>query len=475
MPRPGVDVALLETPGSVVTIPTDTSTAFVVGLTDRGPLGANLILSLDDFVRKLGDRQAYSVLYDWMQTFFREGGNKAYVSRVVGPSATSGTINLLDTDSAVSLVATAIGPGDWSANYKVGVAAGGASGTFAIRVTDDDDNVVEDSGDLIDVNAAVLWSAGSRYIRLALGASALDPDPVSPSSLSTGTDDRNNITDTSWLNALNLFSVDLGPGQVVAPGRTTTTGHSQLIDHAESSNRVAILDLTDSSSSSTLISNVATSRFAAAFAPWILIPGLVTGTFRTVPPSAVICGLVARNDPSLGANHAAAGRFGLSNYAVGLSQPAWDDSTRTALNSSGVNVIRQLFGTITVYGWRSTTNAVSDSNWIDFGNARQFMKLSAELDQVGQNYLFEDIDGQNGRTIGGFHDALAGVLMEHYNTGQLFGATPDAAFQVDTGSSVNTLETIANLELHAICYVKMSPMAEYVLIQIVKRSVEEGL
>jgi phage tail sheath protein FI len=291
--------------------------------------------------------------------------------------------------------------------------------------------------------------------------------------LSTGNDDRTNITDTQWLNALNLFTFDMGPGQVVAPGRTSTAGHTQLISHAEARNRVALLDLTDSASSSTLIANVGTSRFAAAFAPWLQIPGLVAGAPRTVPMSALVAGLIARNDPSLGTNHAAAGRFGLSNYGIGVSQAAWDDPTRQTLNSSGVNVVRLLNGSVTVFGWRSTTNAVSDPNWIDFGNSRQYMKLSAELNQVGQNYLFETIDGQQGKTVGGFHDALAGVLLAHYVAGELFGDTPDAAFFVDTGPTVNTLARIAALELHAVCSVKMSPFAEHVVIQIVKRSIQE--
>jgi hypothetical protein len=42
---------------------------------------------------------------------------------------------------------------------------------------------------------------------------------------------------------------------------------------------------------------------------------------------------------------------------------------------------------------------------------------------------------------------------------------------VDTGSSVNTPQTIANNELHAVCMVVMSPFAEQVFINIVKNPV----
>jgi hypothetical protein len=49
------------------------------------------------------------------------------------------------------------------------------------------------------------------------------------------------------------------------------------------------------------------------------------------------------------------------------------------------------------------------------------------------------------------------------------------AFTVDTGPAVNTLQTLANLELHAACRVKMSPFAEWVQIQVVKRSITQPL
>jgi hypothetical protein len=145
------------------------------------------------------------------------------------------------------------------------------------------------------------------------------------------------------------------------------------------------------------------------------------------------------------------------------------------LNENGVNVLKNRQGQIQVYGWRSTTDPNSDADWIDAGNARLFMSLSAELHEVGEGYMFEEIDGQNGVTVNGFHDALAGVCLEHWSNRELFGESPDLAYRVDTGPSVNTLTTIANLELHAIVSVKMAPFAEWTQIQIVKRRVTEGV
>ena len=53
MPRPGVDVSILELPGAV-SVPTDTGVWFVTGITERGPLVPTLVTSLNDFNNKFG-------------------------------------------------------------------------------------------------------------------------------------------------------------------------------------------------------------------------------------------------------------------------------------------------------------------------------------------------------------------------------------------------------------------------------------
>ena len=89
-----------------------------------------------------------------------------------GPAPTTGTKNLLDSGAGVSLIVNAIGPGAWSANYKVGVVAGTAGGAFQIQVSDASNNILEQSGDLLTQGAAVAWSAYSNYVRIVLGATA---------------------------------------------------------------------------------------------------------------------------------------------------------------------------------------------------------------------------------------------------------------------------------------------------------------
>jgi len=464
---------MLDTPGTV-SIPTDTGTWFAAGLSDRGPQAPRLILSLNQFVQVYGSRQSYSVLYDAIEEFFREGGNRVYIGRVCGPGATIGTLNLLDAGAAVSLAASAKGPGAWSATYYVAVYVG--TGGFGIQVLDPNSVVVEDSGILANQASAVQWSTSSNFINLTVGASLNNPAAMAATHLSAGNDDKSNITDNEWQAAINTFTSDLGPGQVSAPGQTSVTRHSQLVAAAAAMNRVALLDLVDSNNVGTLTGNLPvysqSTRFAAAFAPWVVIPGTTSASTRVVPPSCMIAGMIAGNDPTLGVDSASAGGAGISNYAIGLSQASFTDANRASLNGAGINVIRSMQGEIKNYGWRSLANPVTDQTWIDFGNSRLFCGLSAEFDDIGESYVFQDL---NPNVIDNFHNDLAAALLIHYNQGDLYGATPDQAFVVDTSGAVNTPQTIANLELHAVVQVKMTPFAEWIEIQVVKRQISDVL
>jgi phage tail sheath protein FI len=62
--------------------PTDTGTAFLAGPVDTANAGGPyLIRSLSDFVTRFADRTTNNAkTYDWLDTFFREGGRRAYVA-----------------------------------------------------------------------------------------------------------------------------------------------------------------------------------------------------------------------------------------------------------------------------------------------------------------------------------------------------------------------------------------------------------
>jgi phage tail sheath protein FI len=478
-PRPGVSIIQRSTPPPRSTA-VDTGVWFVTGLTDAGPLSPVLIGSMADYERIFGLRTAYSVLYDALDTYFREGGARAYISRIVGPAAVVASKNLLDAGAGISLVVTALGPGSFYNAIKVGVRAGGAGGTFVLFVQDSTNTEVETSPDLASQAAAVLWSANSSYIRVALGVTALNPAVVAAGALAAGADDRTNITDAQRQAAIDRFTSDLGIGQVSEPGNTTDTAHTRLLAHAYANRRSAILDAPDTPTVGTLKTSASAARagnqrFGGMWWPWNTAPGYVAGTTRSVPPSALVAAICARNDArGVTVSDPGAGDNGVAQFVYALSQPAVDDTTRQQLNDAGVNVIRSVFTGVRVYGWRSLVDPIVDPEWRSFGTARLYMSIAGEGANIAETFLFDKIDGQ-GKKIAEFNGALSGMLQRYWNRGDLYGATALEAFFVDTGDQVNTPARIANNELHAVLNVKMAPFAEFVQIEIVKRAISESV
>lgn len=488
-PRPGSLVTVRTAPPPR-TVPTDTDTWFVAGLTDKGPLKPVLVQSLQEFVNNFGTRQTYSVLYDAIETYFREGGARAYISRVVGPSAVIATLNLSD-GSGTSLVVKAKGPGAYGNTLRITVQNPGLGGTpssFSILVADTVLGSLEQSPDFTTQDQAVAWSQQSAWVDITLGATALIPVAVSAAALTTGTDDRSNVVDASWQTALDRFVKDLGPGQVTQIGRTTSTAHLSALAHAAANNRFALLDLPDSGTVATVTTATTTLRgtandsFGMGFAPWVVIPGTVPGTTRIVPPSALAAAKIAANDGAGGSPNKAAAGFpeGVATFVIGLSQVPYDsgtgqDVTRDAMYSLGVNQIVLRYGNYQVFGWRTLVDPNGASqDWVNAGNRRLAMAMTAKALAIMETYILDEIDGQ-GRLFAQLKGQLTGMCSEYYNLGSLYGLTPEEAFIVDTGPQVNTVQSIAAREIHASIATRMSPDAELVVLEISKIPVSQSL
>lgn len=478
MARPGTDIRLREVPPPR-SAPSDTGTWFVAGLSEKGPVEPVFIQSMSEFLAVFGVRVAYGLLYDACDVFFREGGRRVCISRVVGPAAVNASRNLLDGASAISLVVSAIGPGDWANDVDVAVVAGGAGGTFVLVIREAGVEV-ERSGDLVDTAAAVAWGQGSSYVRITQGASILDPAVAAAALLTGGADDQASITEAHWKIALDKFVRNLGPGQVSYPGRTTTQAHTDLLAHASAyKGRVAYLDLADTGVKGTLITAAAAqrglnARFGGAFAPWHRVPGVAVGTYRTVPKSAIMAGITARNDAGQSQNIAVAGEAGESVYTLALSQPEWNDTDRTELNLAGVNVTRNIYGGFRNYGFRTLVDGVVDPNWVLLGGSRLITAIVAKGDGILERFVFDQIDGQ-GKLFSDLQAQLTAMLIPYFQEGSLYGTVPEEAFNVDVGPSVNTPTTIANHELHAVLAIRPSDMAEWVLLELVKVATTEAV
>lgn len=459
------------------------ATGFIVGQTEKGQVGAvNWVYSFGEYVRKMGGRAGYTQMYDAAETFFALGGRKLGVGRVVGTAPVKATIPLYDqalsTPADIALQVTAKSAGAWGNSLRAEAIAGDAGLQYRVKITHATDSTVNEiSPSLPDRDSAVAWAAAySEYVDIALGVSNENPRVQAAVALAGGTEDVGTIADAHFQTALNALTKQLGPGQIAIPGNTTATRQQFLYDHAKATNRVAMIDLANVSSAATLKTAGLACRAmtnadrGAVWGSWYVIPGVAGGTTRTVPGSAVMMGLIARNDTlTLNPNQSAAGKFGvLDDFVIALAQPEFNDADAELLNDVGVNIGRVRRGpSIRNYGFRTAVNPVSAPDWVMFNHVRTRMVIEDIADEVGEEFAHRNLDGRRIATSE-FGGRLTVALKPLYSVGALFGKTEREAYSVDTGDAVNPLSDLALNRLKARIGARYSPSAEQVFIDIVK-------
>jgi Phage tail sheath protein subtilisin-like domain len=476
MARPGADIITRDTAASRGSSSTS-GRWFIAGITGKGAkytLGTGPITSLSDYINKYGQRSDGQLMYDSAEVFFREGGRELHVSRVLGLAPIKAAISILDSGAVEVFKIRATSPGTWGNDLNGGIVAGDAAGEFKIRITSDSDpsySVLSYS--LVDKSAAFVWAQTQTDIELVDGASVNDPTVAPLASLTGGTDDRGTITNTEWSTAISAFDLAAGPGQVSAPGISTTAVQTALVAHAAANNRVAFLGAMDTPTLASVTSQASTLRalgspsvrYAALFGPWLKAPGLLQGTTRDVPPEAAAAGLVARVETETkNPNQAAAGPRGLLQFCYDTKPyTGFSDAVRTAANESGLNAFIVKSGRAQLFGFRTLVNPQTDRLWRALTGTRLHISIVSDLGKVADAHQFDQIDGK-GIAISAFHKDVEGVMRRYFGLGALYGDTFSEVALIDTGSSVNTPETIANDEMHAVVNYRTSPMAEWIQI-----------
>jgi hypothetical protein len=344
MPAPGSEVVERQSPPSRST-PIQSGSWFIAGLADRGPTEAVTVRNLAQFSERFGEFVSYGSLYSAADVFFREGGAVLNVTRVVGPAAVKATVTIKNGAAENTMKVTARNAGEWANALKFKVIAGTGEAYFYQVL--EGAVVKEASPELANNAAAVAWAKVNSKLITLEEIKATKP-AVAESALATGADDKVNILDTHWEAAVNnSFPKTMGPGQISMPGRTTEAAYKAQLNHALANNRIALLDSADTPTKATHIANAAIGRATGKaggkgglFSNWYVVPGLATGTVRTVPPSCVVAGILGRlASEGFSPNKPGAGeKYGQSRYALELTQPAWTETEREELNNAGVNV-----------------------------------------------------------------------------------------------------------------------------------------
>jgi hypothetical protein len=458
------------------TSPTFTGVGFVASIPNKGLFDpAKPCRSMDEIQRRFGDRQTFSVFWDWCELFFRDGGRELYVLPVRGPAAAKATLNLAGTGT--TLIVNAKSAGEWGNGAAGGltaeVANGPSGGTHRVIIIRLNGVEVERTPEFNDRALAPAFSDVLEYVDIVAGGGSGLPNVAAAANLAGGTLDRVNITQTQIDAGIDLPQADVGPGQIAAPDWPTTATHGKLLSHGQQRNRFALCDTTDTNVKATVsalanaIQGNTAGPYGALVHPWVIIAGTAGGSSRFVPASAYVAAKANQVDLAAGPGQAPAGEYGrqTSSLVQGL-RASYTDVDAADLEAVGANLLIMRNGEVRFDGNRSLVEPGGpDSEWLQIGVSRLRMALVARAEVDGQGFEHILLTRIN---IAKFDTALTGTVMGFQS--QLFPADDgsDPGWVVVTDESVNTPETIQARELNAAIGFRPAPGADMAFIYLTK-------
>jgi phage tail sheath protein FI len=177
------------------------------------------------------------------------------------------------------------------------------------------------------------------------------------------------------------------------------------------------------------------ARAAAAYHPWLAVQDPLGGTanpLRQIPPCGHVAGLISRYDRERGAHYTPANATLEGAIDVATSYALEE---RASLNGAGVSVVRCMPGRgVQVWGGR-TLNC--DDPWRFVAHRRLIHRLVRTIRQVAEPLVFDN----NGPALWlALARAVTTILVEAYRAGGLKGDRPDQAFRVRCDATNNPPE-----------------------------------
>lgn len=484
---PGVIVTTAVRTGPTNTQTAATATMFLAGLTERGPDGTvHLITSLSDYEDIFGGVASAGYTHQTIETFFEEGGARAYVSRVIGSSATEASLGLDNSGSDTVVTLTAAGKGTWAhggvLTAKVEQPSAGVN--FKVTISLNGNDVFISS---VHTTVAGLVNEINNSTTAALYVTATDegesgiPAVISATNFAGGTDDAT-VVAADYVTAIDLFTENLGPGAVCAPGQTSGTVYDALIAHAAQNRRIAILGFDESETVSGAI-NVVTdysdadnSEYAAFFYPWVKIPNGSTLT-ATIPADGYVCAKRAKVQNDVGTWLPYAGERAQASFVISPSV-SMSKTEADTLDAGFVNAIKIVNGTTRIYGARS---ASSDTTNYRFIIAREVLnQIVHEAEMALEALLFLPIDGRRS-TFSRVQATLTGIMERIriggglYEATDAFGKRIDPGYTVQVNDSINPLSQLATGVIKAKVGARVSSIGDTIEVEIVKSNLTSTL
>lgn len=483
--RPGVYVQETLNPIAPVVGANSASVAAFIGSNSRGPLTPTLVTSWSNYVNVYGGWGTNNTLALAVFLYFANGGNSAWISRVVKGSAAAATISLHDTagSPANTLTLTAANPGAWGNNINVSTQASpGATGYFDLVVYYGGSTApykVETFPSLsmtaTDTRYAisVINSQSAYLVAVDAGSTATgatrNPGTNTNVALASGAD-GSAVASTDIATAVNGGAFDSVHQSLIlnVPGVTDATSVNEILAYASTRGDIFVIIDPINDTVANQISLAATytaTSYGAVYYPPITINDPTNTTPGTTIAAAnaggAIAGAFATTDASRGVFKAPAGLT--VRLAGAVSVPALSNANLDALNtaSAPVNAIRYIPGSgIAVMGARTLQPGYS-TMYIPV--RRSLIYLEKALVELTNFAIFEPNDTVLYRRI---NAVINNFLNQFWSQGGLRGATPQQAYFVQCDTTNNTLASVEAGQVNIQVGVALQRPAEYVVINI---------
>lgn len=487
-----------------------TSTAGFLGTTERGPEQPRFITGFEEFKRIYGSYLSNSFLAYGIDGFFRNGGQRCYVGRIVGdgPAVTG-----VDLDT-VNI--RAIGPGIWGNRIAIKIERGTLDDPAAtpprsrIKLTamywkvppnplvDPTDiqnatNPGRKEPDLLEIydNLSADPTSIEYYENINLQSNLIrirhladnNPADVPLTLLGTNGSDGGAINSGNYLGrsfVLNPEEIDPAKQTTIRTGfqgfeeiddisivcipdyHSVPNLTNEIITHCTKlGDRFAVLHSDPTKHSLATIGTILPpqdTRYAAFYFPWIKVFDPITNKDILVPPSGHIAGIYAKTDIERGVHKAPA-----NEVVIGATDLQYQitKANQGILNPKGVNCLRVFPGRgLRVWGARTcSTNTL----WKYINVRRLFLYIEESIEEGTQWVVFEPNDEKLWARV---RATITQFLTRVWKDGALMGTKVEEAFFVKCDRTTMTQDDIDNGKL--ICVIGIAPVkpAEFVIFRI---------
>ena len=508
---PGIYINEVQSSNPVVIGVSTSNTAFV-DFFPCGPVGpvnapvAYQINSWSQFQSVYGGLDTRSEASYGIFQYFNNGGQVAWVVRVVSPDAATASWSTGTSSSGNSLVFNAASPGVWGNNVQVSITSPippvgnlkPAPDRFNLTVQEVINNSVVDTETYLNLTlnptdpnyAPAVVNAESSLVQLVFPTLPAPVPPATPPTVSgtqgayqslTGGQDgsmpdfTNLNTVMNALGALtriapSVFNILCMPALANISSGAMTSILPQVMNFCKGLQAFMIVDIPSSVANVQQVTQWAQQFMSmdayasAVYFPRLIIPDPINNYLpRNVGASGTLAGVYARTDAADGVWTAPAGINATlqgANLAVQVT-----DAQDGQLNPLGINCLR----TFPVYGnvcWGARTMAGADllqSEWKYIPVRRLVDYIEQSLVQSLKWVVFQPNDPQLWTRI---TVEVGNFLSGLYSQGAFQGATPSQAYFVQCDSTTTTPTDIAQGIVNIVVGVAPVDPAEFVILQI---------